>query len=137
MHTIGTVCVVRARSTNSRWIIDSPLCVSHSWHACTHDWHPMQREGSMKNSRCWGTGIRCDLLLLRLERRGVRRRAVRLANATGAHLVLRDLADRILRRDSENVCALGPWPMIRDEDGVGTDGRDHLRPQRDRATAGL
>src|SRR3954470_15420851 len=57
MHTTGTVCVDRLRSTNSRWIIDSPLCVSHSWHAWTHDWHPMQREGSTKNSRCCGTGI--------------------------------------------------------------------------------
>src|SRR4051794_10753702 len=57
MHTTGTVCVLLPRSTNSRWIIDSPLWVSHSWQACTQDWHPMHREGSTKNSRCWGTGI--------------------------------------------------------------------------------
>src|SRR5215510_12690199 len=47
MQTTGTVWVVCARSMNSRWIIECPLCVSHSLHACTHAWHPMQREGSM------------------------------------------------------------------------------------------
>jgi hypothetical protein len=47
MQITGTVCVVWGRSMNSRWIIECPLCVSHSEHACTHAWHPMQREGSM------------------------------------------------------------------------------------------
>src|SRR5947199_10514417 len=50
MQTTGTVCTEIGRSTYSRWIIDVPLCVSHSLHAATHDWHPMQRLGSMKNS---------------------------------------------------------------------------------------
>ena len=45
MQTTGTVCTLCARSTYSRWIIDSPRCVSHSVHACTHAWHPMQRLG--------------------------------------------------------------------------------------------
>src|SRR5215510_15470283 len=46
MHTVGTVCVEAARSTYSRWIIECPLCVSHSEHAWTHDWQPMHRLGS-------------------------------------------------------------------------------------------
>ena len=49
------VCVERERSTYSRWIIGRPLCVSHSLHACMQAWQPMQRLGSMKNSRCWGS----------------------------------------------------------------------------------
>src|SRR5215471_20388078 len=66
MHTTGTVMVDSARSTYSRWIIDSPRCVSHSVHACTHAWHPMQRLGSMKKCRSAGFGMtyccgsRCD-----------------------------------------------------------------------------
>src|SRR5262245_18664213 len=47
MHTTGTVCTDSVRFTYSRWIIDSPRCVSHSVHAWTHDSHPMQRLGSM------------------------------------------------------------------------------------------
>src|SRR5262249_56049601 len=50
MHTTGTVCTDWLRSIYSRWIIECPLCVSHSEQACTHDWQPMQRAGSMKNS---------------------------------------------------------------------------------------
>jgi hypothetical protein len=50
MHTTGTVCTDWLRSTYSRWIIECPLCVSHSEHAWTHDWQPMQRDWSMKNS---------------------------------------------------------------------------------------
>src|SRR5215475_7626402 len=61
MQTTGVVCTECARSTYSRWIIGCPLCVSHSLHACTHDWQPMQRFGSMKNSMCEGTAI-YDLL---------------------------------------------------------------------------
>src|SRR5690349_25111159 len=49
MHTTGTVCTDVARSTYSRWIIASPLCVSHSVHACMHAWQPMHRLGSTKN----------------------------------------------------------------------------------------
>src|SRR6476469_8390819 len=45
MHTTGTVWVERARSTYSRWIIGWPRWVSHSVHACTHAWQPMQRRG--------------------------------------------------------------------------------------------
>ncbi len=47
MQTTGIVCVECARSTVSRWIMEIPLCVSHSVHACTHAWHPMQRAGSI------------------------------------------------------------------------------------------
>src|SRR6185369_3888690 len=50
MQTTGTVCTDRGRSTYCRWIIECPRCVSHSLHAATHDWQPMQRLGSMKNS---------------------------------------------------------------------------------------
>src|SRR6516165_8998782 len=50
MHTTGTVCTDWLRSTYSRWIIECPLCVSHSEQAWTHAWQPMQRAGSMKNS---------------------------------------------------------------------------------------
>src|SRR5262249_22461845 len=57
MQTTGTVCVVRERSTNSRWIIECPLCESHSVQACTHDSQPMQRLGSMKNSMSNGAGM--------------------------------------------------------------------------------
>src|SRR5262249_60033850 len=64
MHTTGTVWVLRARSTYSTWIIESPRWVSHSVQAWTHDWHPMQRLGSMKNWRWPGFIARS---LLRLE----------------------------------------------------------------------
>src|SRR5215475_11267673 len=37
MQTTGTVCVDCARSIVSRWIIECPLCVSHSEQAWTHD----------------------------------------------------------------------------------------------------
>src|SRR5215831_9164424 len=57
MHTTGTVCVEWERSTYSRWIIEWPLCVSHSLHACTQAWQPMQRLGSMKKARWSGTGM--------------------------------------------------------------------------------
>ena len=36
----------RCRSMKSKLIIDMPRCVSHSSQAFTHDWQPMQREGS-------------------------------------------------------------------------------------------
>src|SRR6188768_1538223 len=51
MQTTGTVCTEIGRSTYSRWIIAWPRWVSHSLHAATHDWQPMQRLGSTKNSR--------------------------------------------------------------------------------------
>src|SRR6476620_3304497 len=51
MQTTGTVCTEIGRSTYWRWIIDVPRWVSHSLQAATHDWQPMQRLGSMKNSR--------------------------------------------------------------------------------------
>src|SRR5262249_39494322 len=43
MHTTGTVCTEVLRSTYSMWIIECPLCVSHSEHACSQAWHPMHR----------------------------------------------------------------------------------------------
>src|SRR3954470_12357469 len=54
MQTTGTVCTDRERSTYSRWIIECPLCVSHSEQAWTHAWQPMQRLGSMKKT--WWSG---------------------------------------------------------------------------------
>src|SRR5512140_2392008 len=57
MQMTGTVCTDSARSTYSRWIMEWPLCVSHSVQACTHAWQPMQRLGSMKNSMSGGTAI--------------------------------------------------------------------------------
>src|SRR5688500_412661 len=47
MQTTGAVCTECPRSTYSRWIIETPLCVSHSAHAWTHAWQPMHRLGSM------------------------------------------------------------------------------------------
>src|SRR5262249_59182872 len=79
MHTTGTVWVLRARSTYSTWIIESPRWVSHSVQAWTHDWQPMQRLGSMKNWRWPGFIVGS---LLRLEHLLVRGRAV---GATEAH----------------------------------------------------
>src|SRR6476661_5279180 len=57
MHTTGTVCTDVLRSTYSRWIIDCPLCVSHSEQACTHAWQPMHRCGSTKNSISAGMSV--------------------------------------------------------------------------------
>src|SRR3954462_8979656 len=57
MQTTGTVCGEVLRSMKSRWIIETPLCVSHSLHACRHASQPMHRLGSMKNSMFAGTGI--------------------------------------------------------------------------------
>ena len=67
MHTTGTVCIDVPRSTYSRWIIECPLCVSHSEQACTHAWQPMQRCGSMKNSISVGHRRSPGGLLLRFE----------------------------------------------------------------------
>src|SRR6476469_7926600 len=55
MHTTGTVCTDVLRSTYSMWIIECPLCVSHSEQACSQAWHPMHRCGSTKNSISAGT----------------------------------------------------------------------------------
>src|SRR5262245_38158932 len=57
MHTTGTVCTDRSRSTYSMWIIECPLWVSHSEQACSHAWHPMHRCGSMKNSMSAGMSV--------------------------------------------------------------------------------
>src|SRR5262245_5469921 len=132
MQTTGTVCTLCDLSTNSRWIIDSPRCVSHSVHACTQAWHPIQRFGSMKNWRYSGFGM---VLLLRLEDRSVWRDAVGLSHAGAAHFVLRDLADRILCRDGQSVCALVSRPVVGDEDRVRTNRRHDHGTQGDRAAA--
>src|SRR4051812_32963696 len=94
MHTTGTVCTDSPRSTYSMWIIECPLCVSHSEQACSQAWHPMHRSGSTKNSI--SAAIVPSLLgfqTLRVFRLGG------LADADRAHLVLRDLRDRVLRGD--------------------------------------
>src|SRR5215469_12574515 len=44
IQTCGAVCTLLRRSMTSRWIMETPRCVSHSAQACTHDWQPMQRE---------------------------------------------------------------------------------------------
>src|SRR5688500_1150023 len=84
MQTMGTVWTLWERSMYSRWIIDSPRCVSHSLHACTHAWHPMQRLGSMKKCRWAGFAMGMLWLLLRFKLVGVVGRAVRLADAAAA-----------------------------------------------------
>src|SRR5262245_51305083 len=134
MHTTGTVWTLRALSMNSRWIIDSPRCVSHSVQACTHASQPMHRFGLTKKCRYSGFGM---VLLLRLQHRRVPRRAVGFAHAAAAHFVLRDLADRILRRNRQPVRALVAWPVVRDEDRVRTNRGDHHRAQCNCAATGL
>src|SRR5437588_3809284 len=57
MQTTGMVCTECARSAVSRWIIEWPLWVSHSLHAWTHDWQPMQRLWSRYMVRVSATGI--------------------------------------------------------------------------------
>src|SRR6185295_5390976 len=135
MQTTGTVWTLCARSTNSRWIIESPRCVSHSVQACTQAWQPMQRLGSMK--KCRYSGLATVVLLLRLEPRGVRRRAAGFDDPAPAHLVLWNLADRILRGDGQPVRALLTGPVVRDEDCVRADRRHDHRPERDPAAAGF
>src|SRR5262249_54484257 len=44
MQTCGAVCTLSARMIVSRWIIETPRCVSHSSHAWTQALHPIQRE---------------------------------------------------------------------------------------------
>src|SRR5688572_22509060 len=105
MQTTGTVWIVCARFTNSRWIIGCPLCVSHSLHAATQDWQPMQRWGSMKKYFSVGLATRPPFLLMRLPMPRVRRRAIGRPDPHGAHLVLRNLGDGILCRDGELVHA--------------------------------
>src|SRR5262245_52164240 len=134
MHTTGTVCVLRARSTYSTWIIESPRWVSHSVQAWTQDWQPMQRLGSMKNWRWPGFIARS---LLRLEDLLVGGRAVGAAEADRADLVLGDLADGILSRDGQLVGALRSRPVVGDEDRVRPDGGHHLGLEGHRAPARL
>src|SRR5579859_3226426 len=44
MQTCGAVCTLSARMMVSRWIMETPRCVSHSSQACMQALHPMQRE---------------------------------------------------------------------------------------------
>ena len=44
MHTWGAVCTLSARMIVSRWIMETPRCVSHSSQACMQARQPMQRE---------------------------------------------------------------------------------------------
>src|SRR5262245_13432984 len=87
----------------------------------------------MKKWRYSGFGMR--RLLLRLEPRGVGRRPGGLADAAAADLVLRNLADRILRGDGQSVRALVARPVVRDEDGVRPDRCHDHGPQRDSTSA--
>src|SRR5215471_13894520 len=103
MHTTGTVCGDCPRSTYSRWIIECPLCVSHSEQAWTQAWQPMQRLGSTKNS----ISALIMTSLLRLQPAGVLGLG-RLLQAHGADLVLGDVRDRILGGDRHQVDAPGP-----------------------------
>ena len=63
------------------------------------------------------------------------RRPVRLLDADGADLVLRDLRDRVLGGDRQPVDALRAGPVIGHEDRVRPDRRHHLRPQGELAPA--
>src|SRR4029078_593321 len=72
MQTTGIVCTEWARSRYSRWIIECPLCVSHSVQPCRQAWQPMQRLGSRKNSIVSETDMAAPRrLLLRLQTTGV------------------------------------------------------------------
>src|SRR5207248_9973991 len=62
--------------------------------------------------------------LLRLEHGSIGWRAVRFAHAAAADFVLRDLADRILRRDGQSVRTFFAGPVIRDEYRVRPNRRD-------------
>src|SRR5947207_12515590 len=95
MNATGTVFTLTARFSYSKWIIESPRCVSHSVHACTQAWQPMHRCGSMKKWSDSGFGI--AVLLLRLEDAGIGRPAIRSPHPTAADLVLPDLANATLR----------------------------------------
>src|SRR5215813_9706821 len=44
MQTCGAVCTLSARMIISKWIIETPRCVSHSSQAWTQALHPIQRE---------------------------------------------------------------------------------------------
>src|SRR5215475_427105 len=57
MQTTGIVCGELSRSRMSSWIIEYPLCVSHSLQAWTQALHPIQRPGSTKNSCDSGTDM--------------------------------------------------------------------------------
>src|SRR5947208_2698231 len=57
IQTTGMVCTEWERSAVSRWIIEWPLWVSHSLHAWTHDWQPMQRLWSRYMVIVSATGI--------------------------------------------------------------------------------
>src|SRR5262249_4681829 len=94
MQTTGTVCTECARSTYSRWIIECPLCVSHSEQAWTHAWQPMQRFGSRKKT--WWSGTMDagpPWLLLRLGPRRVGGRAGPPPHAPRAQPALRGLPE--------------------------------------------
>src|SRR5690348_872786 len=92
----------------------------------------MQRLGSTKKCRYSGLGM---ALLLRLERGSIRRRTGGFSDPAAAHFVLRDPADRILRRHGETVRALFAWPVVRDEDRVRPDRGHHHRAERHRAAS--
>src|SRR5215469_7292286 len=83
MHTTGTVCTDWLRSMYSKWIIECPLCVSHSAQAWTQAWQPMHRAGSMKNSNSLRM-CTSGQSLLRLQAASVLR-LLRLANPHGTH----------------------------------------------------
>src|SRR5512140_2442090 len=107
MQITGTVCTEIGRWTYCSWIIECPLCVSHSEQAATHDWHPMQRFGSTKNSISTHTSRPGDQ-----RRRNPGRssswlrsafRVLTLRDLHRADFVLRDLRHRVLRGDGELV----------------------------------
>src|SRR5688500_11527959 len=75
--------------------------------------------------------------LLRLQNGVVSRRGVGLAHAARADLVLRDLADRVLRRDGQTVGALVARPVVGDEDRIRPYRRDDHGPQREGAATSL
>src|SRR5215469_9444968 len=46
-QTYAADVMLSRRSMKSKLIIDFPRCVSHSSHACKHERHAMQRDGSI------------------------------------------------------------------------------------------
>ena len=132
----------RARSTYSRWIIDLPLCVSHSragLHArlAADAAAGVDEELDDARERAWlGRSL---LLRLQLLRRTPAAPSA-LLHAHRADLVLGDLRDRVLGGDRQLVGALRPGPVVGNEDRVGrivvtTCACSVQLPRRDSAVA--
>src|SRR5579875_404088 len=132
----------------------SPLCVSHSRHAATHERQPMQREGSRKmrftaivySSLAQGRlGLRAGAWQFTATlTRGGQQIWVYLVgpvgwlrsgrDGDGADLVLRYLHHWLKHRIGQDVRRLGVAVVIWDEDGIRADRADDQRGNRHLAT---